>query len=210
MLGVAAGADRRATARSAREVARAMAEGALARSPAPFAVAVTGIAGPGGGTPGKPVGTVWIAIARARRAARARPCCSATGDRAAVRERSVSPPSSCCSAGVEAQSPPRRPDDQGRLGDQRHPRDRPDAAARCLLGEHQDEPLQRLPGIERPVGMPQPLHQPVADVRGVEQMGQRRLARSASRRARRCAPSRPRRAPRAAPAAAACRRRARP
>lgn len=42
-------------------VARAMAEGALARSPAQLAAAVTGIAGPGGAVPGKPVGTVWLA-----------------------------------------------------------------------------------------------------------------------------------------------------
>jgi nicotinamide-nucleotide amidase len=44
-------------------VARAMARGALAGSPAQRSVAVTGIAGPDGGAPGKPVGTVWIAWA---------------------------------------------------------------------------------------------------------------------------------------------------
>ena len=45
-------------------VARLMAEGALAESRANLAIAVTGIAGPGGGTPLKPVGLVHVAVAR--------------------------------------------------------------------------------------------------------------------------------------------------
>ncbi|MCC6197231.1 MAG: CinA family protein [Burkholderiales bacterium] len=67
--------------------ARAMAEGALARSRAQFAVAITGVAGPGGGSPDKPVGMVcfaWAGPAGVVTATR-----SLSGDRAAVRHASV-------------------------------------------------------------------------------------------------------------------------
>ena len=69
-------------------VALAMAQGALARSRAQLAVAVTGIAGPAGGTPDKPVGTVWIATASQDGAAQAS-CFRFEGDRRAVREATV-------------------------------------------------------------------------------------------------------------------------
>jgi nicotinamide-nucleotide amidase len=62
MLGVPADIIARFGAVS-RETAEAMAQGALAHSPADLAVSITGIAGPGGSSPGKPVGLVHFAAA---------------------------------------------------------------------------------------------------------------------------------------------------
>lgn len=70
-----------------REVVEAMARGAQRGSGARFAVAVSGVAGPGGGSPEKPVGTVWLAWAAAERIFARR--FQFTGDRQAVREQSV-------------------------------------------------------------------------------------------------------------------------
>ena len=65
-----------------------MAEGARAQLNADIAVSVTGIAGPGGAVPGKPVGTVWMGVATPSD-------CTATlftfeGDREDVRKQTVS------------------------------------------------------------------------------------------------------------------------
>ena len=71
-----------------RPVAEAMGQGALARSMADVTIAVTGVAGPGGGSADKPVGTVWFGWA-----ASGHPTGSERqvfpGDRAAVREATV-------------------------------------------------------------------------------------------------------------------------
>ena len=67
------------------QVARSMAEGALAHARADVSVAVTGIAGPGGATPGKPVGLVYLALARRGRDTKVERQQYA-GDRQAVRE----------------------------------------------------------------------------------------------------------------------------
>jgi nicotinamide-nucleotide amidase len=69
-------------------VVRAMAEGALAHSRADWSIAVTGIAGPGGAAPGKPVGTVWLAIAYRGRVLLVERL-QLGGDRSAVREQTV-------------------------------------------------------------------------------------------------------------------------
>lgn len=63
---------------------RAMAEGLLARAPVDWTLAVSGIAGPGGGSVDKPVGTVWLAWAGGRTPTTAR-CCHFDGDREAIR-----------------------------------------------------------------------------------------------------------------------------
>jgi len=86
------------------EVASAMARGALAHSDAQLALAVTGIAGPGGGSAAKPVGTVWLGLAwlHARETQEGLPaggdaplvacrteCLHLDGDRAAIRSQTV-------------------------------------------------------------------------------------------------------------------------
>lgn len=72
-------------------VVKAMAIGALERSGADVAVAVSGVAGPGGGTPGKPVGTVWFGWAwKHGRSVRTQTRLKVfKGDRDAVRRKAV-------------------------------------------------------------------------------------------------------------------------
>jgi nicotinamide-nucleotide amidase len=68
--------------------ARAMAQGALSHSRAGWSVAITGVAGPSGGSPEKPVGTVCFAWASKEGGCEAQTC-HFSGDRAEVREQSV-------------------------------------------------------------------------------------------------------------------------
>jgi nicotinamide-nucleotide amidase len=70
------------------EVAAALAEGAAERFGAALGVGITGVAGPGGGTPDKPVGTVCLCIAP-RDGARLERTILLPGDRASIRERST-------------------------------------------------------------------------------------------------------------------------
>ena len=70
------------------QVARAMADGARNTAHVDYAVAVTGIAGPGGGSPDKPVGSVWIGWKRRGGYARAE-LFQFDGDREAIRRQTV-------------------------------------------------------------------------------------------------------------------------
>lgn len=70
-----------------REVVEAMARGAQRHSAAHYAVAVSGVAGPGGGSVEKPVGTVWLAIAEGAQVHSQR--FHFEGDRAAVRQQTI-------------------------------------------------------------------------------------------------------------------------
>ena len=69
-------------------VVRAMAEGVLTHSRADVSVSISGVAGPGGGTEEKPVGTVWMAWASNAQPTAAQ-CFLFSGDRLAIRTQAV-------------------------------------------------------------------------------------------------------------------------
>lgn len=72
-----------------KEVAVAMAEGALQRSNASISVSVTGIAGPGGGSKAKPVGTVHIGLAQSGHATHHTHCAFGTLTRSDIRQLTI-------------------------------------------------------------------------------------------------------------------------
>jgi len=69
------------------QVVLEMAQGALSHCHANLALAITGIAGPGGGSSEKPVGTVWFGLAREGYSSAI--CCLFVGDRVAIRQQAV-------------------------------------------------------------------------------------------------------------------------
>ncbi|WP_415896973.1 nicotinamide-nucleotide amidase [Neptuniibacter sp. QD72_48] len=88
MLGVSKDTLEQCGAVSAEVVAQ-MAEGALENSEAHISVATSGIAGPGGGSKEKPVGTVWFAWAEQGKSVKTKKYCF-EGDRESVRKQAVS------------------------------------------------------------------------------------------------------------------------
>jgi len=88
-------------------VAEAMVQGALKRTIADVAVAITGIAGPTGGSPEKPVGTVWFAWGERDGAIRTLRC-HFDGNRRAVRDQSVAVALKGLIRMVKSSSPSRR------------------------------------------------------------------------------------------------------
>lgn len=70
-----------------KEVALEMAEGALCHSHANLALAITGVAGPDGGSPEKPVGTVWFGVAS--RGHSSAVCRWFSGDRTLIRQQAI-------------------------------------------------------------------------------------------------------------------------
>jgi nicotinamide-nucleotide amidase len=87
------------------ETAAAMAEGALRASRATVAVAITGVAGPAGGSVGKPVGTVWFGFARQSHGTHVH-LCRFDGDRRAVRAQAVAFALAALVRWVDAGQPP--------------------------------------------------------------------------------------------------------
>jgi nicotinamide-nucleotide amidase len=88
------------------ETAREMAAGALARSRAGIALAVTGIAGPGGGTAQKPVGLVWFGIAVEGQPVRTEQRLFADNGRAFIRTETVRTALELAIASLGAQATP--------------------------------------------------------------------------------------------------------
>lgn len=82
-------------------VAASMADGALLRSKAALTIAVTGVAGPGGGSESKPVGTVWFGMA-VRGLTGTTACRVFPGDRTAVRQATVTHALAMLQAAVRA------------------------------------------------------------------------------------------------------------